>query len=259
MFEWQVAPTGRFAALKVVGYDVGTGAFAIASLDPIFAKPPSLSDIEHASILIRHRFAFDGKAAVLLVDSPASETDVDLMYLGRLPVTTAESWLANSCSTFGKLRSSLLQADLEWRWEHDRDALEADWARRESDVQARRAAIAAHYESRLKGLTFGQLLSEVPFQSWDGPPPYPPEAFTRKARKRVLAAVGELDALGKRPGKRATRAIIRELVDWFNEVDEREEVIETVERENICEVLAEMLHVAKHQGLIDEVDAWRTW
>jgi hypothetical protein len=36
-------------------------------------------------------------------------------------------------------------------------------------------------------------------------------------------------------------------------------VTETEEREDICQVLEEMAHVARQKALVEEIDAWRTW
>jgi hypothetical protein len=49
-------------------------------------------------------------------------------------------------------------------------------------------------------------------------------------------------------------------VEWFNEADRRAgRVIDTKEREDICQVLAELAFVAHQKRLFDEIDWWREW
>ena len=49
-------------------------------------------------------------------------------------------------------------------------------------------------------------------------------------------------------------------MEWFNAADEAAGlVIMTEEREHICGVLWEMLHVARQKTLADEIELWRDW
>jgi len=258
-FAWETEPTGRFAALKVLEQRTSPDEFVVVALARLFERMPELDDVRNASVLRNHRGAFNGEPEICRLSPPTSDDLATVVFLGHAEITSEESELLEQVDTSTRFASILRQVELEWRWENERDKYKADRERQEAERTALIAALDAHHEMRLKGLTFATLAAETPFEKWDGPPPYPPEAFTRDARAQVLAAVAELDALGKRPGKRATRTIVRNLIEWFNTADETAHVIETVEREDICETITEMLHVAKHPSLIDEVHQWRTW
>ena len=69
-----------------------------------------------------------------------------------------------------------------------------------------------------------------------------------------------LQALGAKPKKTEARKILKRCVEWFNAADTAHgDVIETEEREDIHAVLEEMMHVARHPALAEEIENWRTW
>ena len=54
--------------------------------------------------------------------------------------------------------------------------------------------------------------------------------------------------------------MLRACVEWFNEKDrEFGGVIETEEREDICQVLRELAVVARQRSLAEEIDGSRSW
>jgi C4-dicarboxylate-specific signal transduction histidine kinase len=125
---------------------------------------------------------------------------------------------------------------------------------------ARLAAERERYNKRLKTLTWEQLLNEQRFSRWNVHPPFPPPAFVAAARDRIHSTILELQALGPKPTKAQVRAKLKACVEWFNVKDvEFGQVIETEEREDICEVLGELAFVARHRSLVNEIDDWRTW
>lgn len=151
-------------------------------------------------------------------------------------------------------------AEGEWRWTHDHEALTAEQAQVRAKQEAKRAAAEERYKTRLKNLTWEQLLSETPFQRWTTSLPFPDADFTGQARRTLHDACIKLRDLGPKPRKSDVRAVLKACVQWFNEADERAGgVIETEEREDICAALEELAHVARHKTLVDEIDEWRTW
>jgi hypothetical protein len=117
-------------------------------------------------------------------------------------------------------------------------------------------AAADYYRDRLKELTWGKLLSERHFEDWKGRS----RALAEGAGEAMNKAIRAVVALGPKPKKAAVRAVLKSCVDWFNAEDDRlGGVIETIEREDILQLLADICFVAKQGRLIHEIDEWRTW
>lgn len=73
--------------------------------------------------------------------------------------------------------------------------------------------------------------------------------------------IAELQALGAKPSEAEVRTVLKECVGWFNrrEQEDQEATVATIEREDICDVLADLAIVAGHLSLADEIDEWRNW
>jgi hypothetical protein len=259
---WEFSPpiTGRYAALKVLGRK--EDHIVIAVLSSIWRSPPSLDDVRACDILRQHRFFHTGRLAVFGVNAEWwTTTDLDEMKpLGTLPLSAEELHLVSTISVFSTMRNANSDAEGEWRWANDRDALVVEEQRVRSQEAARRAAREERYRNRLRSLTWDQLLNETPFERWSPSPPFPPEAFTRAAREAVHNTCRAIRALGDKPRKPDVRRLLRECVEWFNTADAQAgHVIETEEREDICAVLEEMAYVARQKSLADEIDNWRAW
>lgn len=264
-YSWR-PPTGRFGALKVLGtiradHMAFGGDVAFATLDGVFDHLPSLEEVAALPVLALHRFGNFGGQPAVFATVPSWLADPELVELGVAPVTDGEAEILDSgIRSATSPLSARLHVEGEWRWANDREALEADAQRkREEDAEQRRVE-QERFETRLKGLTWEQLLSEEPFARWDPSPPFPSAAFTAAATARVHDAMRELAALGPKPTKKAARAVLKHLVTWLNEADEAAgHPIETEEREDVILVLGEMAFVARQPTLMDEVDAWRAW
>lgn len=264
--EFAPRETGRYAAFKVIG--TTKELFVIAVLEGVWPVAPSLQAIRRAPILRQHRFAHTGRPAVCGVNADGwnPSTLDDLRLLGLDVLSPQESAAARAVlgyeagTSFSNLRFATRTAEGEWRWRHDREALEAEWKRVEAAATATRAAQEERYRTRLKGLTWDKLLAETPFERWSPSPPFPPEAFTQAARTMIHDACRELQLLGPKPRKADVRRVLRRCVEWFNAEDERAGgVIETEEREDIMAVLEEMAFVAKQKSLVEEIDGLRDW
>ena len=70
----------------------------------------------------------------------------------------------------------------------------------------------------------------------------------------------QLEALGPRPDRRKARAILKECIETFNELDEENDHwIETVEREDICDVFYQLADLAGFGDESELADEWRDW
>ncbi|ESQ90095.1 hypothetical protein ABAC460_10020 [Asticcacaulis sp. AC460] len=266
--EFSPPQTGRYAVFKVLV--VTPKQVAVVVLDGIWPKVPTLEDAQTADILHENCFFHinSGQPAVRGLSRDGWRLDgfEDIVLLGVAGLTDAERKRADLFGrstigvSFGPLHSVSWSAEGEWRWAHDRDALLAENEQQKARDQAERAAAAERFRSRLSKLTWEQLLSETPFEGWTPSPPFPPEDFTLAARSVVRQACMDLRGLGAKPRKADVRRILKATVEWFNTAGaEAGDVIETEEREDICELLEEMAHVARQDALVDEIDSWRDW
>ena len=229
-------------------------------LDGIFSQPPELRHVGALPPLHQERFNFSRKPA--LCSTPRG-WDIDLFefaLLGRVPVSEAELALIPRFPPMGNWGGASINAEGEWRWRHDREALKHEYARHVAAQQEEREAKRQRYDTRLKHLTWNTLLQELMFLRWTPSPPFPPPEFIEAARREFHSAIIELQGLGAKPGKKDTRRVLRALVGQINALDESHgQVVETEEREDLCAAIAELAFVARHHGLAEEVSSWRTW
>lgn len=258
--------TGRFAAFKIVS--ISDEHIGVVVLSGIWNRYPSLREVTGADILRENRFSWNNKVAAF--STPLKNwneiTRFDPILIGNPSLSAAEREVApgieqgRSGVRYAAIHWVSLIAEGEWRWQHDRAALEKEAELKQADDQAKRHAEQTRYDGRLRGLTFDQLLSEKLFEGWTPSPPFPPQAFIEEARAKLREACQDLLSMGPKPPKPKVRAVIKRTVEWFNEADVRYgEVIETEERESIYLALEEICHAAKQKGLVEEIDQWRTW
>lgn len=264
--EFAAPETDRFGVFKIIGGN--ELRLAIAVLEGIWDHPPQLHEASQASLLRQHRFAHTGRVAAFGVQTawwrPSDLKSVTL--LGEAPPSPEEQRIGGAIIAFavGTSHSTLNAVDHaaegEWRWMNDREALVAEFEKQEEKATATRAAQEERYRTRLRKLTWDQLLAETPFERWATSPPFPPADFTHAARRAIHDTCRILSALGPKPRKAEVRSILKACVEWFNNADaDAGGVIETEEREDICAVLEELVFVAHQKALVEEIDAWREW
>ena len=129
-------------------------------------------------------------------------------------------------------------------------------AARDAKLQAERN----RYEIRLKDLTWDTLLAETMFARRSPSPPFPPSGFVDAVRGRFRDAILEMNGMASKPSKQDVHRVLRALVDQINVLDEAYgHAVETEEREDLCEALAELAFVAHRPALMDEVNKWWSW
>lgn len=264
--EYSPKDTGRYAAFKILGSDAGT--VTIAVLEGIWTTPPTYSEASTSAILKKRRLDPSAEPAVFgtHVQDLNMEVLKQVTLLGVTTLSTNETKIARQIENFepgtsyAALDYANILAEGEWRWINDREAISAEVEKLKAKYEVEHLAREQRYKSRLQHLTWDQLLAETPFLRWSPSPPFPPEEFVTAAREVVHTACRELQAHGRKPRKSDVRAVLKRCVVWFNEADARfGGVIETEEREDICEVLEEMAVVAGQRSIVDEIDTWRDW
>jgi len=253
--------TGRYAAIKVLAET--PAQIVVVVLDGIWTKQPTLAEARKCSVLCNRRGHYSGKPAATGIPTQWGRDPsmlAELTLLGTAPLSHLERTLLADLRRHATWLSVDRDAEMEWRWLHDRVRYDADMARVQADADVERKAKQERYDQRLKSLTWEILLGETPFQRWTPSPPYPPNDFTIAAREVVHQACRDLAALGDKPKRKDVRVILKACVEWFNEADEKAgNVIETEEREDICAVFEEVAFVARQRALVDEIDEWRSW
>lgn len=257
--------TRRFAALKILGSN--SQVLVIGVLDGIFDALPTAEQVRGLEVLRQNRFNFsDAYSAFGVTQGWHDECLPQLTFLTQVHVNREERRIADKTlafsvgSRFGAPSAASRDAEGEWRWNHDRDALVAEQAHAVSLAKEKQREAEERYELRLRNLTWDQLIAETPLPNWTGRSPYPSEEFTKNARAKLIETMRTLQASGAKPPRKLVRAKLKQCVEWFNAADEAENgAIETDEREDICLALEEIAFVARQKTLWDEIDDWRTW
>lgn len=249
----------RYGAVRILAVEPGRRNVTTVSLDGIFDTMPTLAE---ASALKPMK---DRRRSVLQVSLHTVDPRLELYWLGNTPLREEEtSWYASlemHEKPYGPWSFVGSTAETEWRSRNDREALDADTARVTAERHEADVADAVSYRAWRKRLTWNALLTEEHFARWNRSPPFPPAAFTTAARETINRTIRAIALPGRRlPSEDVVRAALRECVQWFNVENARAgDVIETEERDDILQVLANICYVARQRALNEEIDQWRTW
>ncbi len=264
--EFSEADTGRYAALKILNLVPEQKLFNITLFDGIWPRPPTLDEIRSCSVL--NAESFNGPV-VMGVPVQWSCDLQEFTLVTNEPLTADQQGLVDELSSdplglgwrsMGTWTTFDNSAEYAWRQRHDAERFAQDLERGRAAEEAKRLAVKKRYEMRLKTLTWDILLAETPFKRWVKSPPFPPATFTAAAREKAHETCRALQVLGPRPAKRDVRAVLQELIAWFNIEDERAGyVLETEEREDIWIFFEEAAFVARHPKVAEEVYQFRTW
>lgn len=251
LFPSSPPETGRYGALVILGHN--SDLIAIGVLDGVWTSMPTLAEVAEQSLMRHSRFESGRKPVAFGCDRKWTVELVDLTLLGEAPLDAEQQRIAKRYlgdDRIGRIYSLPETADSEvegeWRWVNDREAYLAELEAERERGERERAAAQLRYETRLKGLTWEQLLAETPFARWDESPPFPPAEFRDAAVERVRDTYRELAALGPKPRKADARKAVKSLLQWIKDADVAAGlVLETEERDDIHLVLEEITHVAR--------------
>lgn len=249
-------PGGRFGVCRVLRHAEGdelrwmgrTALVAIASWTG--TEPPSLDDPALREPLRLTHHAAAGRLAMGFVGEAPPE---HLQYLGQIPPTAEERAL--TCDGMGQWDGSD-DLVLQWRWDHDREALLAEEAAREAAERAERQRVAELEARRRETLTWEGLRAKERFVAWEAS--LVPEVVAA-SRRLFVEAIDALASLGPRPHRRRAAAVVNALVEGFNRLQAEHHFIETLERERICIELEELAFLAGLDDPLHVADARRTW
>ena len=108
-------------------------------------------------------------------------------------------------------------------------------------------------ECNPESVTLEKLAETQWFASWD-----PELDTTRQARELVSRLVEELRNVPKRT-KALVSKPVRAAIKDLNKLDKKQQFIDTIEREEICEAFEQIVCAAGQPSLVHEIDNWRDW
>lgn len=157
---------------------------------------------------------------------------------------------------FGAWANFAYHALMQWRWDHDRDAVLAeDAARKEQEAEALRRS-KEEYRARLKRMTLEDLRARRFFAGWKGDRS---PAATRASRKIMADTVDALLQLGPAASEAERLAVLQWCIGSFNTLDAKRQFIDTAERDDICEEFEIIVHACGMHHHKDLADRWREW
>jgi hypothetical protein len=107
-------------------------------------------------------------------------------------------------------------------------------------------------------MSLENLRARKPFSSWEGH--VNPKALD-KSRRIYKSTVSKIVQIGLGKSRGAYLPVLNRYIEEFNRIDNKFEFIETIEREDICEHLAQILGLLKLPGIAecDDLPAVRNW
>ena len=245
---------GRFGAVRVLRVDPDREMSLVAATQYIGAKPPGISEALLASILRMNSVGCDRATQRVMPDNwPCvwwqhwcEPPPKKFRYLGIVEPAPAEQRM--NPQAFSKYWDDWARYILqEWRWQHDRQALVS-----ELELRNGPSCVEAFLEEKARKaeMTLVRLRKQRFFSEWNG---FVSASMIRAARKIVQQTIDDLIALGSKPTKKQALPVLRNYIESFNAMDK----IDTIQRENICDVFYEIVRVAGLKGCDDLAERWR--
>ncbi len=163
----------------------------------------------------------------------------DFIIVGQMELSPDDLAATSDFST--GWQSVPIQAQLQWRWDHDREALLKDEDRRAADLaesQRQRAAVRSEF---MRTLTLDSLVDRTWFASWDDGDSNLP---LHKCRSLMTELVNELRAAPKLTLGVVKKHLKQSVMD-FNRLNEEHHFISTIQREDLCEAYEQIACAAK--------------
>jgi hypothetical protein len=223
----------------------------VAASDWIADKPPSLDDsaVRKNLVLSHHNWA--GQRELVWVSEPPP---TEFRKLGRIPVLPED--VKAQCGSFGGWACGI-QVLAQWRWDHDRNAVLAEDAQRQRLESAKQVESSRQRIQYLRTLSLADLLAKDLFPDWED---YPPSTAREGCRKIIRSFIRDVQAAKTPLTRTDVSRELRKCVEKLNRFDAtHNHFIETIEREDLCAALEEVLCVAKFPDLTKRIEDWRDW
>ena len=249
-----VAPTrdGRLSAGRVLRREFHGGAQGalIAASPWLGDELPSLDLPALKETLVLNHHSWKNRREIIWVHDVMPS---DFIIVGEIELSPDD--LAASSDSFTGWQGVPIQALLQWRWDHDREALLKDEARQKAEqAETQRQCAAAHAEL-MKSLTLESLTDRTWFASWEDVNDNVPLVECRALMAKLVTELRAAPKLTMGLVKKHLKQSVKE----FNRLDAKQHFISTIEREDLCEAYEHILCAARFPQLSDQIDNWREW
>src|SRR5688572_23128878 len=222
---------GRFGVCRVLRENTeaernahGCRCILVASSSWIGSEAPSLDDPQVRTIQKLTHHSWKKQLNICWVSDPPP---VSFQRIGVIEPTRADKHL--QCMSSGGW-SFAYQVLMEWRWEHDREAV----LREDTECAEQRArTLQSTQRPTWNALTLEQLKTKRRFSKWKG---HAPDKAISACRAIFRETTDALVALGTRPDQAAILVVLQQCIERLNKLDvEHEHFIETTIREDLCD------------------------
>lgn len=243
---------GRYGAVTVLDRKIESG-YCVVFVAPstwIGSAPdrPTDTELRHPLILTHH--SWEKVPAGVWVSTPPPESFAPA---GHVFISDQDHFRVGHF--YAGWESCSLQILLQWRWDHDREALlieEADQALRDAEEMRKQAQ---RRDEMLRTITFDSLAARQWFDHWDEDSD---RSYIMPSRAILTTTIDALNASPKIT-KSIARKHLKAAVIAFNKLDKSLSFIETTHREDIYEALELVMFASRQPDLTDEIDDWRDW
>jgi hypothetical protein len=245
---------GRFGICRVLQLQLDRKGYPealVAASNWIGEAPPALTNpAVKRTLMLTHHSLGDDPERLWVSDLPPKK----FIKLGQIKLSKKDKEAkGNSYSGWEHLP---LQVLLQWRWDHDREALLREDEQEKAAKEKEYAKAASTREDYLSKVTLPQLLSKKLFPTWNG---YQKPNDTKAVEQIVKSFLQTLaDIRGPLTRDLVTQEL-KSCIEKLNTFDQKRHMIETVEREDLFDVFEEILHAAKQPDLLAVVEDVRDW
>jgi hypothetical protein len=243
---------GQIGVCRVIRKKVdGVPCALVAVSDWIGNEPPQLNDSVVRRILIKNFLNWKNDPEIIWVLMPPPK---EFRRLGIIEVLPEEKKMDSPWHGGWNFPGKILT---QWRWENDRKAVLAEYAEKNALESAKRKEAIQKRAKYLAEISFSELLEKDLFPTWDD---YPPEAIKKGCEQIIQLFIRTLDTAKRPLTRNFVTKELKKCIEELNQFDSKNNnFIETVERDDLCEVLEEIVNAAKFPDLIEKVEDWKDW
>jgi hypothetical protein len=247
---------GRTGICRVVRFRGRSGGIdflsvLVAASDWVSDGPPSLNDPAVRRILSLKQHLKGSPCLTWILELPP----VTFQKLGQIEASNQDAEArSNSYGSWEGLADAVL---MEWRWEHDRERVDAENAVRLATSLSKRAEARQARGAYLSTVSFPKLLAKELFPTWIE---CPSEAAKEECERIIQSLINALAANTRSLTRPFVSAQLQKCVEKLNEFNAQNgNFIETDEREDLFMLFEEIMNAAKHPDLVQDIDKWRDW
>lgn len=224
----------------------------VAASDWIGNELPEPNDPAVRRILINRHHNWVEQPAMLWVSGPPPK---EFRMFGKIDALPKD--LKLDSGSYGAWNFFPIQVLAQWRWDNERAAVLAEDEVKKALDSAKRTGLARKRAEYLTTISFSELLAKNLFPTWND---YPPKAAKEGCLEIIQSFIRTLDEAKKTIDRDFATKELKKCIEELNQFDSKNKnFIETVERDDLCEVLEDIVNAAKYPDLIEKVAEWRDW